>query len=116
MQELINHKTAEDRQGQSREMDRWAELARDYERAVREGQPDRALQSLGEFALTAPASKVREHYRLLVDASADLGQGRTHEHLERVLKLLRQRAGITESPPGLLSSKSMSVGAGASKR
>jgi hypothetical protein len=75
-----------------------------------------ALQSLGEFALTAPASKVREHYRLLVDASADLGQGRTHEHLERVLKLLRQRAGITESPPGLLSSKSMSVGAGASKR
>ena len=116
MQELINHKTAEDRQGQSSEMDRWAELARDYERAVREGQPDRALQSLGEFALTAPASKVREHYRLLVDASADLGQGRTHEHLERVLKLLRQRAGITESPAGSLSSKSMSVGAGASKR
>jgi hypothetical protein len=81
-------------------MDRWAELAEDYERAVREGQPRRALQSLGEFALTAPASKVREHYRQLVDASADLGQGRTREHLERVLKLLRQRAGITESPPG----------------
>jgi hypothetical protein len=80
-------------------MDRWTELAEDYERAVREGQSQRALQSLGELALTAPASKVREHYHRLVDASADLGQGRTREHLERVLKILRQRAGITESPP-----------------
>jgi hypothetical protein len=97
-------------------MDRWAELAGDYERAVREGQPHRALQSLGEFALTAPASKVREHYRLLADASADLGQGRTREHLERLLKLLRQRAGITESPPRLVSFKSQSVRAGAAKR
>lgn len=76
-------------------MDHWEELAREYELAIAQGQTERARRLLGEFALTAPASRVRQHYRLLRETTA--GCARYWERVEPLLRFARQRASITEA-------------------
>jgi hypothetical protein len=86
-------------------MDRWEELVLDYERAIAQSQPERAVRLLAEFTLTAPAASVRRHSRRLLKASTACAAEQTREQLISTLELLRQRATLTESSLSLVRSK-----------
>jgi hypothetical protein len=86
-----------------RDVNHWEELTDDFRQAITAGLNERAADILAEFALAAPASRVRRHHRSLVEASARCTDERLRDHFLSVLELVRQRASMTSSSLVLLA-------------